>query len=462
MTDQSLHLITPTHSRAPGPKGHWLLGSALTMRDNAVNFFMEISKEYGDVVQFRLGPMTTFLIRQPEHIRHVLMDNARNYNKQTPGFQQLAKVLGYGLVTSDGELWKTQRRIIQPAFHRKRIEAFADAMIRATTEIVEEWKEHAGTGRVLDVDEEMMRLTLHIVGETLFGQGSTDGDAKSVAEAVTVVQSGVNKRIYQLFPLPLKIPTPHNIVMRNAIQTLDDVVLTMVRERRASGEVKHDLLGMLLEAKDEETGKGMSDGQLRDEVMTMFLAGHETTSNTMVWTWHLLSRNPDVQRKLYKEVSAVLGKGPLTLDRLSELKYTRCVLMEAMRIYPPVWGFARMTVEDDVIGGYPIPKGAAVFMSQWVTQRMAEIWPNPEGFDPSRWEDDPLASLPKFAYFPFGGGARQCIGNNFAMMEATIILVIIVQSYRLYLQEGHSVAIEPLVTVRPKHGLHMTIEPQPT
>jgi cytochrome P450 len=360
-----------------------------------------------------------------------------------------------GLLTADGDTWLRQRRIAQPAFHRQKIAALSGVMVRAALDLADAWRAPAESGRSIDVAAEMMRLTLRIAGETLL---STDvsGDADTVGRAVTTVLEDSPNRIYRSLSVPLFIPTRKNREVLAAMKALDAVVFRMIGERRRGGGPE-DLLSMLLQARDETTGEGMSDKQLRDEVMTIFLAGHETTANALAWTWYLLSKYPAAYRELRRELDTVLGGRPPGLDDIPRLKYTTMVIEESMRLYPPVWIFTRAAREPDVIGGYPIPAGSYVFTSPYVSHRNPVFWENPEGFDPERFAEGRASSLPRFVYFPFGGGPRQCIGNTFAMMETMLVLAALAQRYRLDLVQGARVEPEPVVTLRPRSGIPMTV-----
>jgi cytochrome P450 len=449
-------LVKSELSLPPGPPRNWPGGDFKAMRNNGAGHLLSLVKKYGDVCRFHLGPQPVVVVRQPEHVRQVLIEKARQYSKETRGFQKLAMILGQGLVTSSGELWRKQRRIMQPAFHRKQIADFAEIMGRISQEAVEKLRPYSTSGEVIDIDQAMMGLTLEVVSEALLGE-HLENEADLVADAVEVVQQEVNRRIMSVVDLPMSVPTRSNLRLKNAFQDLDKVVHGLIAKRREAGVNTKDLLSMLLQVKDADTGEGMNDQQLRDEVMTMFLAGHETSSNALVWTWHLLSRNPAVARKLKAELDEVLGGRAPTLDDLPKLVYTEKVLHESMRLFPPVWGFSRMAEEEDVIGGYRIPKGTWVFVSQYLTHRIPEYFENPEGFDPDRFHDGFMESLPKCTYFPFGAGARQCIGNNFALMEIKIILATLAQQFQFFLEEGHSVVAKPLITLRPLNGLRMRV-----
>ncbi|MGA9521473.1 MAG: cytochrome P450 [Myxococcaceae bacterium] len=439
---------------APGPRGHFLLGSLPDVRRDILGFMHALPETYGEVVRFRLGPETVHLVRRPEHVKHVLLDNHRNYSKDTHGFRALRRILGNGLLTSDGEFWLRQRRIAQPAFHRKHIEGFASLMTHAAGEILEGWVSFARSGEAFDVAEEMTRASLRIVGRTLLGTDIT-AQADAVADAVTVVLHDANRRLSQLFPMPDFVPTPYNRRFRAARATLDEIVLGMISQRRAK-PIEGDLLGMLMAARDEETGEGMSDTQLRDEVMTLFLSGHETTAGALTWTFYLLSKNPSARQRLLEEVATVLqGRTPTAAD-MPSLPYTTRVLQESMRLYPPAWTVTRRAIDRDTLGGYDVPAGTFVFLSPMVTHRHPEFWPDPESFDPDRFLPERFSSLPKQAYFPFGAGPRGCIGNGFAMLEAQLVLACVSQRYQLELVPDHPVVLEPLVSLRPKHGMVMT------
>lgn len=443
-------------SIAPGPRGNLVLGSFPDLwRGGPLPLFTRAAREHGDVVRLRFAHRITHLITLPEHIKHVFQDDQKNYSKETRGFKALREVLGLGLLTSEGETWLRNRRIAQPAFHRQRIAALAGVMSRAAADMADSWQAHAESGRPFDVAEEMMRLTLRIVGETLL---STDvsREADTVGRAVAQVLRLTRDRIYRTVPVPLAIPTPSNRRFREALATLDDIVFRMIEERRRAERRPNDLLTMLLEARDEQTGQGLSDRELRDEAMTIFLAGHETTANALTWTFYLLSLHPEAFRRVRAELAEVLGGRLPTADDAAKLPYTTMVLQESMRLYPPAWMVSRAAREDDIIGGYHIPKGSYVFSSPYITHRHPKLWENPEGFDPERFSPERVAAMPRFAYFPFGGGPRICIGNAFAMMEAQLLLATLAQRWRLDLAPGLRVEPEPLITLRPREPVLVT------
>jgi cytochrome P450 len=441
------------------------------IRTDQLGFLVRSCVDQGDLVHLWFGNrwkrLDAYLCTAPEGIRHVLQDNHRNYHKQTRGFDTLRLVLGNGLLTSEGDFWLRQRRIAQPAFHRDRVASFAGAMVRAAVDMVERrWTPVIERGGRLDVASEMMRVTLRIVGKTLLGIDPSD-EADRVGGALEALLVGFRRRMQSVVQFPLPWPTPENRKLGAAIDEIDRIVLRIIDERRAAASKDQgrggaaeagaggDLLGMLMEARDEETGERMSDRQLRDEVVTLFLAGHETTALSLSWTFALLSRHPEVGRRLRGELREVLGGRLPTAEDVPRLTYTRMVLQEALRLYPPAWNFGRTAREDDQLCGYPVPAGSLILLSPYVTHRNPRLWANPEGFDPGRFSPENAAKIPKFAYIPFGAGPRQCIGNGFAMMEATLLLAVFWDRVDLSLVPGHDLVPQPTVTLRPRGGLPM-------
>ena len=441
----------------PGPRGGLLLGSLPELQRDALGFLGGLSR-YGDLVRMRFGASRYYFLNHPDYIQRVLVDNHRNYGKDTIGWRNLRLLLGRGLLTSEGDFWLRQRRIAQPAFHRERIAGFGRTMADAAAEMLDRRWAAAGGGPI-DVAAEMMRLTLKIVGQTLL---STDVTAEQdeVGRALGVaLHQGMARITAPYRYLPLAIPTPENRRYRAARAALDRLIYRMIAERRRDGRRRDDLLSMLLEARDPETGEGMNDGQLRDEAMTIFLAGHETTANALSWTFYLLARHPEAAEKLAAEARGVLGGRRPSLEDLPRLPYARLAVHESLRLYPPAWFTTRSVVSDDELGGFRIRGGSTVMISAYVTHRHPEFWTRPEAFEPERFAGDRLRQLPRFAYFPFGGGPHQCIGNEFAMMEAVLILSAVAARYRLELVEGRPVEPDPLITLRPRHGLLMRLRP---
>ncbi len=438
---------------APWIKGERILGSLRAFVDDRLGFLERVARS-GDVVGFRVGWRRFYLVLQPEGVKRILVDNVSNYRKETRGQQLLRAVIGDGLITSEDDAWRRQRRLSQPAFHKERIAAFAPLMARAARETVARW--HSGT--TIDVAEEMSRLTLTIVGRALLSTDLADS-ASAVGPALTFLLQEMTERSTSIVDLIVgtEAPTCRNRRFKKAVSELDRVVAGTIAQRRRDPGEHEDLLALLMAARDDEAG-AMSDKLLRDQIMTMILAGHETTANALAWTFYLLSKNPAVERRARDEISAVLGDREPSLEDLPRLRFVRATIEESMRLYPPVWLLARSVMDDDEIQGYRIPGGTFVFAAPWVTHRHPAIWPNPEGFDPERFLDEKAcAERPRFAYFPFSAGARQCIGNTFALMEAEIILATVLQRFRLDLLPGARVVPEPLMTLRPKGGLLMNV-----
>jgi len=440
---------------APGPKGHPLLGMLPEFRGDRLSFLVRTARTYGPVARFTIRGRAVFLVTDPAGTKHVLQDNADNYGRKTRSVDALRETLGNGLLTTTGPSWWRNRRLAQPSFHRQRLAAFAGVMGDAAADFVNRLADtHAGRAP-FDVVPELLRLTLRILGRCLFERDLTD-EADAVGGALGVVLHHTIEKLAAFFPLPGVVPTPKNLRFRAALRALDRVVLSLIAERRRDGADRGDLLSMLLAARDEDTGEGLSDQQLRDEVMTLLLAGHETTAMGLSWTFYLLSLHPGARRTLEQELDAALPAGTPVPPEIARLRTTRMVLDEALRLYPPAWVVTRSADGDDQIGGFAIPAGSRVLVSPYVTHHDPSLWDDPEGFDPERFAPEREAGRPRYAYFPFGGGPHLCIGAGFAMMEATIVLASVVRRLRLDLEPGRPVAIDPLVTLRPKPGIWMT------
>jgi cytochrome P450 len=442
----------------PGPRGNVVLGSIGEIYRDRLRFVLDVASRYGEVARYRVAHMKIYQVSSPAGVGRLLHDNHRNYSKDVATFETLRLFLGNGLFTSDGEFWRRQRRLAQPAFHRRRVVAFGGLMTDATLAMLERWQAHATSGRPLDVATEFMRLTMEVVTRALFST-SVEGDTGEIGSAITTLLDEVTFRFTFPFYPPLRVPTPRNRRFLAARATLDGIVYRIIAERRRRPDEHDDLLAMLMEARDEETGEGMSDRQLRDEVVTLFLAGHETTANALTWASYLLSTHVAVERRLRAEVDEALqGRIPTASD-LPNLAYTRMVIDETLRLYPPAWITNRRAIEEDTVRGYLVPADATVSISPYVTHRDPTIWENPEGFDPERFSPERSAGRPHYAYFPFGGGPRQCIGKGFALMEATLVLALLTQRYELHLVPGRKVETEALATLRPRYGMWMTAHP---
>ncbi len=425
----------------------WSLGP---LNNNPLEYFTKVAREYGDVAGLRVLNFKTVFINHPSLIEEVLVTNARKYSKGRV-LRANRHVFGEGLLTSEGDFWLRQRRLAQPAFHRARIASYAATMVDYTERMLQGWR----GGEERDAHQEMMRLTLEIVAKTLF-DADVERDAQEVGKSLELLlEIGANFR--RTIFVPHWLPTATNLRVRREVKQIEKILYRIIAERRASGRDAGDLLSMLLSAQDED-GSRMTDRQLRDETITLFLAGHETTASTLSWTWWLLARHPAVEAKLHAELDSVLGDRAPTLDDLPKLRYTGHVITESLRLYPAAWGMARLAVEDHEIAGYAVTKGMGVAMAQWVVHRDPRWYDAPEEFRPERWEDDLLKRLPRFAYFPFGGGPRQCIGNAFALMEAALILATIARKFRLPLVANHPVVPLASITLRPRHGVRVTLE----
>lgn len=441
----------------PGP-GRFIPASDLqALRRSPLHALLQATARYGDVFQYPVGFWTIYVVNHPAYIQHILQDNQRNYSKDTFQYNLLGLAAGDGLLSSDGPRWLRQRRLAQPAFHRERIAAFADLMANATLRMVERWHDVALRGATIDIDSEMMQLALEIVGKALFQIDLSDR-AHALVHSVLAALEHIIARGLNPFALPLRVPTPGNLRFRRAIQTVDHAIYQLIAERRREHTDRGDLLSMLLMARDEDTGEGMTDQQIRDEIITFLIAGHETVASALTWTWYLLAQHTNVEQKLHQELARVLSGRAPTMQDLPGLRYTSMVVDEAMRLYPPGWLMTRRALAEDEIGGYRIPAGALLVISQYAVHRHESFWPDPERFDPERFAPEHAASRPRYAFFPFGGGAHLCIGNQFALMEARIVVATVAQHFRLRMNPGCAVAVSPLVTLRPKHGLHMHLE----
>jgi cytochrome P450 len=436
----------------PGPKGNLLLGVMPEFNRDTLRF-IERAKDYGDVVRMRFFYLTVHFIYNPNDIEYVLSTNAKNFIKsrslRTPFFR---KLVGRGLLTSEGDVWKRQRRLAQPAFHRQRISAYGDVMVEYTRRMISGWT----AGEVRDLHRDMMRLALEIVVKTLFN-ANVSGDADKVGDVLSRLVKPFASQATLKWIADNRLPTETHRSFGKDVNEIDAIVYRIINERRTSRTDQGDLLSMLLAAHDED-GSQMTDHQLRDEVMTLFLAGHETTALTLSWAWYLMAAHPEVEQKFHEELDRVLGGRLPTADDLPRLKYAEMIAKESMRLYPPAYGLGREALEDCEIGGFRIPRGSQVFMFQWVTQRDPRFFPNPNEFQPERWTEEFVNTLPKYAYFPFGGGPRICIGNYFAMMEVVLLMATIGQRFRFSLVPDHPVELMPAMSLRPKDGIKVLVE----
>lgn len=451
-------LVTPKKSIPPEPKyKHWLFGSGYALRDNAHHEVVRLVKECGEIFTLTL-PFTRIVVAaKPEYARHVLVENNRNYHKSL-AYDMLKILLGNGLLTSEGDFWRKQRRLIQPAFSKQKLADLTAMMVKRSEQEAERMAQKAQTGEYFDVANDMTALTLDIISEAIFSSG-IDGKQDFVAKQITLLNQMATDKLNSPIRLPANFPTPFNVRERKAVESLDKVIYDIINQRRREGVSKSDLLSMLLDVKDEDTGEVMSDRQLRDEVMTIFIAGNETTANAMAWTLYLLSQNPEQEAKMIKEIDEKLNAGiELTYENIMHFQYVRMVIDESLRIFPPAWMVGRRNYKDDEIGGYRIPKGTNVLMPIWYFHRSEKFWEEPLKFKPERFAPEKRNQIDRFVYFPFGGGPRLCIGNNFALLEMQIILISLYRKFRFSLKPGFVVEPEPLITLRSKYGMVMKVE----
>lgn len=435
----------------PGPEGNSLVGNLVQLGQDPLGFLTQCAREYGAIVPLRLGLTQACLLSNPDHIEQVLKD--RDSFIKGKGLRALHSLLGQGLLTNEGDSWFRQRRLAQPVFQQKRIAGYGKAMVEYSEQMLQSWQD----GQTRDIHEDMMRLTLNIVMKTIFNQDVGEGEAKDIAHAVDVAMDWFESKRKQGFLILEWFPRPENIRYKKAIQQLDKSVYNIINQRRSSGENPGDLLSMLMEARDEDDQTQMNDKQLRDELITLIIAGHETTSNTLSWTWMLLAQYPEVRTKLLEEIDTVMqGRSP-TVEDLPRLPYASLVIKESMRLYPAVPTLGREAVKDYELDGYLIPTGCSIIISQWVMHRHPKYFETPELFQPERWENDLEKRLTKGVYIPFGDGPRICIGKGFALMEAVLLLVTIAQKYQLSLVPDFPIVPQPSITLRPEHGLKMVV-----
>ena len=426
-----------------------------------LKLLIDISHTYGDIAHFKFGSQNVYLLNNPDYIEDVLVTNYKKFIKSR-GLQVSKRLLGNGLVTSEGEYHDLQRHLIQPTFYPKRIKSYSDMMIKQANDMCNSWHD----GAILDIHKEMTKLTLAIICKTVLGY-DIDPEHDEVGDALLTCMKYFNRLLMPFGELIEKIPLlPINKGFQKAKKDLDSIVYSIIKEHRKKldkgddTESHDDLLLTLLQAQDEEAGIGrMTDEQLRDEVMTIFLAGHETTANALTWTYYLLSENPLIETRLQEELYSIFGNSrtPITVDDVPKLQYTEKVLTESMRLFPPAWALGRQAIDDYKVGGYSVPKGSIILMSQYVMHRDPRYFPEPDRFYPDRWTEEFKKQLPRFSYFPFGGGIRGCIGEPFAWLEGILLIATICRQWRLKHVPSHKVELKPLITLRPKYGMHMKI-----
>jgi cytochrome P450 len=442
-----------------GPRGHWLWGCMGQLRRHPLGLYSQSWRDYGDYVRLRVVPgVYAYSLTHPDAVEHVLQKNSKNYRKQPVVSQTLALLTGNGLFTNEGESWLQQRRLTQPAFNRQQLARLSPLMVEAAEAFVRQ-RQTGVPNQAVDILNDMMKLALRIASTTLFSTDIT-GEADAIGQAFRAAFAYVGYRLNSLPWVPQWLPTPRKLAFARAKKLLDRVVLEMIEARRRSATQPDDLLTMLLAGQNEETGVGMSDQQLKDEMLTLLTAGHETVGAALSWTWYLLGQHPQVQNNLADEVRGKLQGRTPTIDDLAHLPLAKAVFEEAMRLYPPAWGMPREAIGDDEINGFAIPAKTTVVLCQWVTHRHPDFWDEPDKFKPERFFVDQATNRHKFAYFPFGGGPRVCIGNTFAMLEGPLVLATIIQKLRVELVPDHPVVPDATFTLRPKYGVKVRLFPR--
>jgi cytochrome P450 len=438
----------------PLPYGQFgaLLGEPL-------GFHRQARTRFGDVFRFRIGPFVLHFLYHPDHVRHVLFDNPKNYLRGWQ-YQLMNRLVGENLVASEGPSWLRQRRLAQPAFHRQRLAGYAKVMVDATTQLLSRWSGPGTTEHVVDIAPEMSRLALAIASRTFFDRDVSQ-EADSLGKAFGVAGQYLEMRFNNAFTsLPSWVPTPTNRRFKRAIRTLEETVLTLIRERRREGRDHGDLLSMLMQARDEETGASMTDEQLRSQALAFLIAGHETTATALTWTWYLLATHVAIRQQVCDQVEEVLGQRLPTIEDVANLHATRRVIEESMRLYPPVWTLPRHLVADDEIGGFAIPRGSMIVLVPYMTHRHPEFWDEPDVFDPSRFTPEQTARRPKGAYFPFLGGPHQCIGNEFAMVEMQLIVALVLRQFDLELAPDQVIRPRASIVLRHSGPVRIIVKPR--
>jgi cytochrome P450 len=440
-------------------RGYPIVGVIPDLLRDPPGFLQRVTREHpGEIVGLRVGPIQFYLVTHPDHVEHVLSDRWRDFSKG--GLWDAVRPLtGKGLVTNDGDFWLRQRRLIQPLFNSTHLASLAEGMVEVIDREATRLSRY-GASTTIDMGKEMIQMTQQMFLKTMFGTSLTQGEAERLGNQLLCALKAINTRLFLYF-LPSRFPLPRDRAFRRAVADIDEMVLGAVRARRRSGEQRNDLLSLLLHARDEDDGQGMDDRQLRDELVTLYVAGSDTTASTMTWLWYMLDRYPEVDRRLRAEVHDVLGGRKPTYADLARLSYTRRVLQEILRLYPASWIVPRLTSKDVEIGGYFIPARSPLMLCPMVTHRDPTFWSEPEAFDPDRFEPERSEGRPRYAYYPFGGGPRQCIGNTIALMEGQLITARMVQRFRPTLVPGHRVELSSQSSLKPRHGMKMTLSPAP-
>lgn len=447
--------MPPGTSRPPGPRGLPLIGEAPSFARDPLAFLTGVAEKYGDIANFRLGGIDVYFVRHPDLVREVLITQRASFT-MTSLRAKINAVVGEGLFTSRGELHARQRRLMLPVFRKSRIEAYAGQMAELSRRARDQWQ----SGAIVDIADEMMKLTMLIAAQALFEQ-DIGSDTQAVSHNIDVVLEFFTRLSSPFLKLSLALPLPSSRRFKKAVRDLDTVIYRMIERRRDTAGSGKDLLSLLMQARDDQTNVQMTEKQLRDEVLTLLIAGHETTANVLAWIFYLLAKHPDAEQRLHDEARAVLGgRAAFTAADIERLARTRRVMQEGLRLYPPGWFIGREAQTDVKLGGYTVPRGAVVMMSQYVTHRDARFFEEPERFKPERWEGDLEDRLPRGAYFPFSAGDRHCIGEGFAWQEALLILATLAERWKFELVPGQNIRPRPSVTLRPDGPIKMIVRPR--
>jgi cytochrome P450 len=439
----------------PGPRSNILLGSLVELQRDRLGFLRNMALRHGAVVRYRIAHLTIYQVNHPDGVLRILQTNSHNYSKEVSGFKALKLVLGNGLITSEGEYWRSQRRVIQPIFHHHHMEISGDLIALAVLEMMDHWQENLLNDQILDMATELRRLTINIIATFLFGS-ELGNDREALVNAVSTLAENLF-RFAQPFHPPLAIPTSHNRKIASALANINAIVYKAINKERRQGTHNRSLLSIMVSARNEKTGEGMNDTQLRDEIVSLFSAGSGTTANTLIWAIYFLSQYPEIAYRLRFELEQVLGERRPTVADLPNLSYTRHIIEETLRFYPPVWVTARRVVAQDEICGFDIPARAVVVVSPYVMHHDPVYWSNSERFDPDRFMPEQTRGRPHYVYFPFGGGPHLCLGKALAMMETQLVLATITQCYRFELIPDYSMQLQTLGGLRPQHGLPMAV-----
>ncbi len=435
----------------PGPSGHFLLGSLKEFSQDLLGFLSKCAQDHRPISSFRLANRRIYLLSEPEDIKAVLETDQSLFHKHSFFWRHVQAIFGKGLLTSEGDHWKQQRDLMQPAFQGAKVAAYGAKMVQLTETMLDHWQDE----EIRDIHQDMMELTAHIIHETLLGSRG-NLPAEEIGGVLNTVTDEIAKRFRRPFFYPDWVPTPGNLRYGKAVRSLDTFIYGIIDDDNSTEKAKNNMVDLLLRAQNAK-GNLLSRQQIRDEIITFFLAGHETTALALSWTWYLLSQHPQVEEQLHEELETVLGGVAPSYQSLNSLTYCEKVIQEAMRLYPPAYVLGREPIQPYQLRGFTLPPGSTIFICQWVVHRDPRFFTNPEAFEPERWTNTFSRNLPEFAYFPFGGGPRYCIGRYFAMMEAKLLLATIAQRYRLALVPGHPVVPLTSVTLRPKHGVKMVV-----